>query len=444
VTTASTRSFTLTLCNESPATQSLGSINLTAPTGFAITSASLPVCPSPVDGSPPCATIASNVLQARNLSIAAGTSMQIVFQATTASTAGTYTWPIAAKQSNDFNGNNNDFTLDPANSNLTTIVSTPPLPTTDLAVTQTQSPANPVTAGSTVVYTATVINNGPAASGSATFTNTLSGSGGNIVSIAKTSGPGAWVCPSVPAGATSASCTLSGGMANGETDKFQVQTNPLPSGSYNDTASISTVSPDSNTTNDSAPLTTTVSLSSDSGSGVVTYGKGGSASTGAIDPTTGKQFTATVFFPPAPCLATSTCPTGTTSTTQFTFTLTKLFNQILPCGGVLCNFAFDLNGTTGIPSGWNVANQPVRLVIQCQSPGQCGVLSHGSTGVEMIKNGNLPPLPQCSPAGMGNASPPFACLDSDNFNTSTQVYTMTILILSGDPRYYGICIDGGC
>src|SRR5712692_9481349 len=82
VTTASTRSFTLTLCDESPATQSLGSINLTAPTGFSITSASLSTCSTPVDGSPPCAigiaagpgmtTISGNVLQARNLSIAAG------------------------------------------------------------------------------------------------------------------------------------------------------------------------------------------------------------------------------------------------------------------------------------------------------------------------------------------------------------------------------------
>jgi uncharacterized repeat protein (TIGR01451 family) len=73
-----------------------------------------------------------------------------------------------------------------------------PLPQADLAVAQSDSP-DPVVGANTVEYTVTVSNNGPAASGPVTVSDSLP-SGGSITSI---SGSG-WTCSG---GGTSAGCT---------------------------------------------------------------------------------------------------------------------------------------------------------------------------------------------------------------------------------------------
>ena len=99
--------------------QQLGSANLTAPSQFSVTQATL--------GGTGSATIAGNVVQLRNLSLAPGASRTVSMQVDTsaaACSAGTFAWTVLAKQANDFNGPpGNNLDLDAANSALTTTVS---------------------------------------------------------------------------------------------------------------------------------------------------------------------------------------------------------------------------------------------------------------------------------------------------------------------------------
>ena len=59
-----------------------------------------------------------------------------------------------------------------ANNNATANVTVATATQADLAITSTASP-NPITDGNNISYTQSVINNGPAASGTATFTDTI-------------------------------------------------------------------------------------------------------------------------------------------------------------------------------------------------------------------------------------------------------------------------------
>jgi hypothetical protein len=109
--------FTATITNK--AHQSLGSVNLTAPSGLTVIAASLP------KGSPGTVTVSGNVVQLRNLKLASGQSVTLTMTVTVNTPGGACptsfnTWMVQAKQANNFNGNGNDFTLDTANSVLTT------------------------------------------------------------------------------------------------------------------------------------------------------------------------------------------------------------------------------------------------------------------------------------------------------------------------------------
>lgn len=94
--------MTLTITNNS-SNQSIGSFDLTAPTGVTITSDAATTAPE----------TSATVLAFRNLGIAPRTSKSYAISATTSpSASGTVTWLVQAKQSNDFNGPpGNDFML---------------------------------------------------------------------------------------------------------------------------------------------------------------------------------------------------------------------------------------------------------------------------------------------------------------------------------------------
>ena len=102
-------SFAFTITNEA-STQSLGSVQISAPAGFAIT------------GAPGAASFTSSSALFLNLNLAAGASTTTPLNVTAAvscnRSTSTYQWGMKAKQSNDFNGSGNDFTLDTANSVL--------------------------------------------------------------------------------------------------------------------------------------------------------------------------------------------------------------------------------------------------------------------------------------------------------------------------------------
>src|SRR5438309_4521515 len=193
VSTGATVTFTATITNEA-ASQSLGSCNLTAPSGFTLQTTSQP---SP-QGS---ATVAGNILQLRNLSAMVNAVRTVSFVAKAPATPGTYTWAIDCRQANNYNPDqpSNQFSLDAAASNLKTTVSTP-LPSADLAVTSNVDSPDPVVGANTVEYSVVVHNNGPATSGAVTLTDSLP-AGGSITSV---DGGANWTCSG---SGTSQTCT---------------------------------------------------------------------------------------------------------------------------------------------------------------------------------------------------------------------------------------------
>ena len=101
--------FTATLVNET-GTQQLGSAEITAPAGFAISSA-------------PGASFDASVVRLRNLAVPPGGSTSVVIQATAPCSGGTGAWQVRAKQSNNFSGQpGNDLSLRAAGSDLSTTV----------------------------------------------------------------------------------------------------------------------------------------------------------------------------------------------------------------------------------------------------------------------------------------------------------------------------------
>jgi hypothetical protein len=112
--------FTLALDNTNDS-QQLGSANLTAPSAFTLLDG--PAFPTSVSPSPGTATVAGGTVQLRTLSIPPTGSKTVTFWAEVPCAAGTYTWTILAKQSNNFAGPpGNNLILDGAHSNLQTTV----------------------------------------------------------------------------------------------------------------------------------------------------------------------------------------------------------------------------------------------------------------------------------------------------------------------------------
>jgi hypothetical protein len=106
--------FSFTLTNEA-AVQSLGSANVTLPTGFVLNS----IAPAAAG------SIVGGIVELRNLGLAPGASVTISVDATApcaATPPPPPSWVVVAKQANNFNGPpGNDFTLDPASSISTSV-----------------------------------------------------------------------------------------------------------------------------------------------------------------------------------------------------------------------------------------------------------------------------------------------------------------------------------
>jgi hypothetical protein len=98
-TAGASTSFTFTISNEA-SPQQLGSVQISVPAGFVITSA------------PGAANVTPSSAQFLNLNVASGSQTTVTVNATVPCGSGSYQWGIAAKQSNNFNGSGNDFQLD--------------------------------------------------------------------------------------------------------------------------------------------------------------------------------------------------------------------------------------------------------------------------------------------------------------------------------------------
>jgi hypothetical protein len=100
-----TTTLTFTVTNKANP-QTLGSLNLGAPTGFSMSVASYSTDTGNVDSSS-----TSTLLKLRNLNLAPNATVTVHMETTVPCASGTYTWPLKVKQSNDFNGPpGNDFT----------------------------------------------------------------------------------------------------------------------------------------------------------------------------------------------------------------------------------------------------------------------------------------------------------------------------------------------
>jgi hypothetical protein len=100
-------SFTFMIKNEA-VPQQLGSVQISAPTGFMITGASV------APGASGTASFTSSSALFLNLNVASLSTAALTVNATVPCGSGSYQWPpIAAKQSNNFNGSGNNFQLDP-------------------------------------------------------------------------------------------------------------------------------------------------------------------------------------------------------------------------------------------------------------------------------------------------------------------------------------------
>ncbi|MGC2233443.1 MAG: C25 family cysteine peptidase [Candidatus Acidiferrum sp.] len=187
--------YTLVVTNYGPATANTVSFSEPIPTNTSFVSAT----PSPATGWT-CSVVAGT-LTCSNPTVASGatTTFTVVVQVNAATTSGTVITATA---------NLTSTTIDPNPSNnmatATDIVAT--AGQSDLSVTSTETP-NPATDGNNITYAQSVVNNGPAASGTATFTDTIP-TGSTFVSF---SVPAGWNCGATipPVGGTGTiSCTI--------------------------------------------------------------------------------------------------------------------------------------------------------------------------------------------------------------------------------------------
>ncbi|HZO36529.1 MAG TPA: hypothetical protein VFB41_06595 [Solirubrobacteraceae bacterium] len=108
-------SFSAVIANPATQQQQVGSVNLTAPSGFKVVSASVP--------GPATASVSGSTVRLRDLSLDPGNTVTVSVVADAPCATQTSPWTVLAKQANDFNGPpGNTLTLDSAASSLTSSV----------------------------------------------------------------------------------------------------------------------------------------------------------------------------------------------------------------------------------------------------------------------------------------------------------------------------------
>jgi len=430
---SSPSTITATATNESPAGtgQQLGSMNITAPAGFTIRSVTPPTTGS--------ATVVGNVVQLRNLAIAPKASAAFAIQVTDPSTPGTYTWAVQGKQSNEFNGTGNDFVLDAANSSLTSTV--PPGPSADLSVASGGDSPDPVTAGNRVLYTLTVMNNGPNAS---TVTVGDSVSNGTIRQVPADGSAAGWTCTALSATSASVSCD-GGSFASGESRVLTVLVqsqgsvpttstscgNAAVTGMCN-TETVSGSVPDNSSANNTATEPTTIAAYACSSTGqtscgtsYIVYSQPSTVTTGAV--ATPAHFTVgTTSFPAV---------SGASGGTLFTMHAPTVPGTFCPFNGspIACTFEMDLQA---IPAAY--AGHPASLELRCDVS-KCPVGAVSGAGTEIVKStddgSSTTVLQSCS---LVTAGP--LCYDQRRETTTNNLVVTIKGLLPGDPKFAGVCL----
>ena len=425
VNTGATVTFTVTVTNKA-SSQTLGSCNLTAPGGF-----TLQTSPAPTQPSQGTATISGNIVQLRGLNTAMNDFRASSFSAKVPTTAGTYAWTIQCRQSNDFNPDqvSNQYTLDSAHSNLNTTASTP-LPSADIAVTSNTDTPDPVVGANTVEYTIVTHNNGPATSGPLTLTDSTSA--GSISSYAATN----WTCSG---SGSSISCTHAA----------------LASGSDAESVVVRVVAPNSDTTitnhaavsqtgatdpapgNNALDQQTTVTKDSSCTSGTISCGSGRIVYGLTSQVTTGSTPTATSFLVGT---TTFTGVTGASGGQTWSMSAPAVPGSFCPIdfsSNVVtqCTWQMNLDPIPAIYPQGNTTFVATCYVTKCPQ----GVIpGAGTLVVKVADDGTHTILPQCNGSGDTNL-----CFTQQRIAGGHLQITVRNSV-SGDPRYAGICVGGGC
>jgi uncharacterized repeat protein (TIGR01451 family) len=188
--------YTVVVKNNGAATASTVAFSEAIPANTTFVSAT----PTPATGW--TCSVVTGTLTCSNATLASGasTSFAVVLQVISGTASGTVITDTAnvASTTTDPNPNNNAATA-------TVVVAT--AGQADLSVTSAATP-NPVTDGNNITYTQTVINNGPAASGTATFTDVIP-TGTTFVSFTVPTGWSCGTLPTVGSSGGTITCTIS-------------------------------------------------------------------------------------------------------------------------------------------------------------------------------------------------------------------------------------------
>jgi uncharacterized repeat protein (TIGR01451 family) len=238
--------YTQVVTNNGPAAATTASFTEVTPTNTTFASVSAPVgwtCTTPAVG-------ATGTVNCTDPSMASGTAADIIVVLNVAPTiaAGTITATSSVTATN-------------AVSTSTTTTATLVTMVCDLTVTNSGTP-NPVTQGGTLTYTQTVFNHGPSNCVTATFRE-ANPNNTTFTSVAVvTTGGGTWTCPNTaPVACTNPS--VPPGSTATITAVYKVN-NPTPAGTIiADTATVSSVTKDSNTSDNSVTVNIAVTVAGD-------------------------------------------------------------------------------------------------------------------------------------------------------------------------------------
>jgi hypothetical protein len=359
-------------------------------------------------------------VQARNLALIPQASISFSVTATFPVTCPkTYSWTIAGKQSNNFSGTNNDFTLDTSNSHLTTTVSC--VPPADLQVTASHSPASP-TAGNQYTSSAVVTNNGPNAESSVRLDITINNGGAFSSSPpqgkSSISGSG-WTCPTIdathPPVGTSATCTM-GSLASGATA-------PTVTVYIDSAASASSVSityqasgsqPDPSASNNTANDNTTLTPQNNSVAQGTVTSSGGTVTNGAT-PSNPNGFVMQIVFP------------ANSNVSTFIYTAVEDAVPANFCGGLPCTLSAVLDT---IPASYTVVYYTIVCGPTLCPPGNV-------TGTSWKNGAAVPQFPVCT------SSSQVSCVDSSlTHRDSAGNWYRTLRLPGGDPAVGDKCYAG--
>jgi len=250
VTPNGTITYTQVVRNTGTTTALTGTFSEATPantTFLAFTPAAGWTCTTPAVG-------ATGTVSCTNPSVAGGSvgNFQLQVKVNGTATSGTtITDTVTVGAVNDANAGNNTATA-------SVLVAT--ATQADLALSTSTNPSGFVLAGNNLVYTQTITNNGPAASGTTTFTEAIPAN----TTYQSILFPAGWSCTTPAVGATgTVTCTNSSGLAPGTVANIDVTVNANASDAnglvITATSTVSSTTSDPTNANNSTTVTTTVS-----------------------------------------------------------------------------------------------------------------------------------------------------------------------------------------